>query len=89
MTRSGFYLYGSSTRRLKARSVMPIPPALFSAALGREVQVNRINVKADADTRLLVGQYIGPRLQKALRNCRKVRELSGGLFSVEQRSFDR
>lgn len=36
--------------------------ALFSAALGREVPCNRINVKVDADTRLLIGQYIGPRL---------------------------
>ena len=36
--------------------------AVFSAVLGRDVPANRISVKLDAETKLLVGQYIGPRL---------------------------
>lgn len=36
--------------------------AVFSAVLGREVAVNRVSVKVEKDTRLLIGQYIGPRL---------------------------
>jgi len=36
--------------------------ALFSAILSRPVTVNRSSVKLVKDHRLLVGQYIGPRL---------------------------
>ncbi len=36
--------------------------ALFSAILSRPVTVNRVSVKLARDHRLLVGQYIGPRL---------------------------
>lgn len=36
--------------------------AVFSSILGRPVAVNRVNVKLDQQTILLVGQYIGPRL---------------------------
>lgn len=37
--------------------------AVFSTALGRRVRVNRVKVKLERDALLLVGQYIGPRLQ--------------------------
>lgn len=37
---------------------------LFSAILGRPVACNRASVKLDDDTHLLVGQYIGPRLNE-------------------------
>lgn len=36
--------------------------ALFGDVLGREVAANRVSVKIDAETLLLIGQYIGPRL---------------------------
>lgn len=36
--------------------------ALFSAILGRKVEVSRVSVKLTDATRLLVGQHIGPRL---------------------------
>lgn len=36
--------------------------AVFAAALGRPVTVNRTSIKLGKDEKLLVGQYIGPRL---------------------------
>lgn len=38
--------------------------ALFSAILDRPIAVNRVSVKLEQDTLLLVGQYQGPRLQE-------------------------
>lgn len=40
----------------------PDTATLFSTLLGIELPVNRISVKLVDDTRLLVGQYTGPRL---------------------------
>src|SRR5271165_6716076 len=36
--------------------------AIYSAALGIEIAVNRISIKLTSRDELLVGQYIGPRL---------------------------
>lgn len=36
--------------------------ALFSTILGRPIAVNRSNIKLTPDVRMLVGQYVGPRL---------------------------
>lgn len=35
---------------------------IFSAILGRDVQVNRVNVVLSASDCYLIGQYIGPRM---------------------------
>jgi hypothetical protein len=36
--------------------------AVYAAALGRPVPANRINIRLAGNDRLLVGQYVGPRL---------------------------
>lgn len=36
--------------------------AVFSAVLDRPIGVNRVSIKLTGEDRLLVGQYIGPRL---------------------------
>jgi hypothetical protein len=61
--------------------------AVFSSVLGIDVPVNRISVKVEAGARMIVGQYVGPRLPEGATELPEGAEVRWVLVTVHDDLF--
>ena len=61
----------------------PDTAAVFTELLGKQVLCNRISIKMRQGTRLLLGQYSGPRLPEGARELPKGATLDWWLVTAE------
>ncbi len=57
--------------------------ALFSSELGTDIQANRISISLKEGDRLIVGQYMGPRLPEGCSELPKGATISWYLITIQ------